>query len=222
LTGTLTLFGPRSPELLATLFDADFENLADRHFQELSWQEQTLTISRTEELGLAGFDLTVVRKLLPELWDLLSSDANRNMTPMGEDAYKILRVEAGWPLPGHDYDEALNPHEAGMDDFLDYDKGCYIGQEVIARLDTYEKVQKQLVGIIVEGDTSLVESCKIVIDDNEIGHLTSVTRSPSLDRTIALGYVGSKYLESARNVSIVNNNQRLPGQIVDLPFEIPE
>jgi folate-binding protein YgfZ len=143
------------------------------------------------------------------------------VTPLGEEAYEVLRIEAGWPVAGRDYDDGLNPHEAKMHDFIDYDKGCYIGQEVIARLDTYEKVQRHLVGVIIEGDPA-AESSKIAVGEDEIGHLTSVTRSPSLNKAIALGYIRSKYMESTEDVIIITDSQKLSGRVVNLPFEIPQ
>ena len=137
---------------------------------------------------------------------------------MGKAAYERLRIEAGWPLPQKDYDDSINPHEAQMLPYLDFDKGCYIGQEVVARLDTYDKVQKYLSGIVLEGDQAPLPHSKIMIDKKEVGHITSVTHSPNLQKNIALGYVRTKFISESRSVSVHSNDAKIPGILVQLPF----
>ena len=217
--GTLTLFGPKSPELLSTIFQTNVDDLPDRHFRDLHWSNQDLRISRTEELRLPGFDLILGADGLVALWDVIVEGGDAyDLKPMGEAAYERLRIEAGWPLPQKDYDDSINPHEAQMLPYLDFDKGCYIGQEVVARLDTYDKVQKYLSGIVLEGDQAPLPHSKIMIDKKEVGHITSVTHSPNLQKNIALGYVRTKFISESRSVSVHSNDAKIPGILVQLPF----
>lgn len=218
--GTLSLFGPKGPEFLQTLFGEDFGKLREHHFRQPEWNGQKLQVSRTDELGFPGFDLIVETGSLSQLWDyVIDKGPQFDLQPMGEEAYEILRIEAGWPRYGKDYDEHVNPHEAGMLNYLDFDKGCYIGQEVIARLDTYEKVQKYLTGIILEGDSLPNPNDAVFIEELEVGHLTSVTHSLGFDKNIALAYIRTKFIEEGRVVIVNSNGKSTTGKLVKLPFE---
>jgi len=139
---------------------------------------------------------------------------------MGEDAYETLRIESGWPVYSKDFDEEINPHETNMLPYVNFDKGCYIGQEVVARLDTYEKVQKHLMGIVLEDEPQPNKKDPIFLDDREVGYITSVTHSFDLNKTIALGYVRTKFIKEGADVRIGSQKNEMTGKIAKLPFEI--
>ena len=101
-------------------------------------------------------------------------------------------------------DETNVVTETNLDEAVSFTKGCYIGQEIIARIKYRGHVAKKLTGVILEGDASLENGAKILSpDDKEIGRVTSLTFSPRLKRTIALGYVKYDYLEPGTSVRIV-------------------
>jgi len=180
-----------------------------------------MNISSTGELSLSGFDLIVERDRAPQLWDeLMNTGQPLGVQPMGEAAYDVLRIEAGWPASKIDFDEELNPHEAGMLPYINFNKGCYIGQEVIARLDTYDKVQKHLLGLVLEGDIVPVAKSPISIADQEVGYVTSACHSIGLGQNIALGYVRSKFADDGREVRVVSDKGAMMGKLVKLPFTI--
>ncbi|MFQ6113184.1 MAG: aminomethyltransferase family protein [bacterium] len=219
--GMLTLFGPESFSLLSSMFNNDFDSLANHHFKEVSWNRNSLQISRTEELGCPGFNMILDSEDLPELWErLLEVGIDFDLKPMGEEAYEILRIEAGWPLFDKDVDEEINPHEAQLLQYVSFTKGCYVGQEVVARLDTYEKVQKYLTGIILEGDAKPKGKDGILINGQEVGYLTSVTHSIALDKNIALGYVRTKFISEGAQIHINSEIKQISGKLVKLPFKL--
>lgn len=194
--GMVTLFGGRADALIAERFNLDVKDLPDRHHRHVSWEGTDLTVAATHELGVPGYDLLIDLNHLPVLWDaLIAARASFELQPMGEAAYEILRIESGWPLYERDYSDKVNPHEAGMRPYISFTKGCYVGQEVIARLDTYDKVQKHLLGLIFEGTTPAEPGDAIVIDDTTVGHITSTTSSLALKKPVALGYVRTKFIE---------------------------
>ncbi len=214
---TLSLFGPKSPQILKVFFKNDF----NQHHQEIDWNGKKLLVSRTYELRAAGFDLIVEIDLAAQLWDkLLESGKPFDLRPMGEAAYEALRIEAGWPIFGKDFDDQINPHEAGMLPYINFNKGCYIGQEVIARLDTYDKVQKHLMGVMLEGNRLPKSQDLIFVDDQEVGYLTSVGHSLGLKKNIALGYVRTKFANEGAEVQIVTDGREISGKVVALPFGI--
>jgi len=219
--GVISIFGPKSSEFLSKLFDVKFDDLLECHFKEIDWNNQTVQIASTGELDLYGFNLITEGNALSGLWDHLIDQGRRvDLKPVGEETYETLRIESGWPLYRKDFDEEINPHEANMLPYVNFDKGCYIGQEVVARLDTYEKVQKHLMGIVLEGDTRPNRKDSIFIDDREVGFLTSVTYSFDLNKNIALGYVRTKFIEEGAKVQVRLGEKKISGRLVKLPFKI--
>ena len=71
----------------------------------------------------------------------------------------------------------FNPLEAGLKEFVSFTKGCYVGQEVVARLDTYDKVQKRLVGLQWDADSAPERGAKLVLDGKQVGVVTSAATS---------------------------------------------
>ncbi len=104
--------------------------------------------------------------------------------------------------------------------YVNFDKGCYIGQEVVARLDTYEKVQKHLMGIVLEGDTRPNEKDPIFIDDREVGYITSMSHSFDSGKNIALGYVRTKFIKQRAKVQVRSGEKEINGRMVKFPFKI--
>ncbi len=220
-TGLLSIFGPKSSEFLSNLFNVKFDDLLDCHFKEIDWNNHTVQIARVDELGFPGFNLITEESALDKLWDnLIKQGSQFDLKPMGEETYETLRIESGWPVYGKDFDEEINPHEANMRPFINFDKGCYIGQEVVARLDTYEKVQKYLMGIVLEGETQPNRKDSIFIDDKEVGYITSVTHSFDSGKNIALGSVRTKFIKEEAKLQVRSGEKEISGRLVKLPFEI--
>ena len=168
---------------------------------------------RTDALGTPGYDLMVSASQAAEAWTTL---VGIGAVPMGEEAAEMLRVEQGVPRYASELGEEYNPLEAGLLPSISFDKGCYIGQEVVVRLNTYNKVQKQLVGIMVaEGNPLSGQSLEV--DGKDAGFLTSVAYSPLLECALALGYVRTRYASAGQVVNIAVGDGQLQGVIVDLP-----
>jgi folate-binding protein YgfZ len=217
--GMLSLFGPKSPDLMSMVLGDDFTELADYHHREATFDNQAIKVSASAELAVVGFNLIVKSDVLLPLWDALMEKGNQvDLMPMGEETYEVLRIENGWPLYGKDFDENINPHEAQMLPYMDFHKGCYIGQEVIARLDTYEKVQKHLMGFVLDGETLPAPKDPVIIDGEEAGFLTSMARSEGLKRNVALGYVRTKYIREDAEAIIKSEVSEMVGKLVKLPI----
>ncbi len=106
----------------------------------------------------------------------------------GESQFERERILSGMGIYGHELSESYNPLEAGLLHLIDFKKGCYIGQEVIARLDSYNKVQKRLMGFISQ--YPIVQDSIISIDAKEIGIVTSALQST--EYTIGLAFIRSE------------------------------
>jgi tRNA-modifying protein YgfZ len=139
---------------------------------------------------------------------------------VGEEAYTVYKIENGIPSDPHELNDLYNPHEARIINLVDFKKGCYIGQEVIARLDTYDKVQKHLVGLCFPEVVETNEKLTLLDEDkNEVGVVTSMAFSPKIKKNIALGYL-KKSLAIQGTKLIAKNGTRLMDVVVhELPFK---
>ena len=133
--------------------------------------------------------------------------------------YKSYRIEKGIPKLPFEINDSINPHENGLITDVSFNKGCYIGQEVIARLDTYDKVQRVLKGIVLEKEIN-PELPTIIhsINDEEIGIITSVVYSEMFKKQIGLAIIRKKYLENDTEYFITIGDERIKLIITDLPF----
>jgi folate-binding protein YgfZ len=129
------------------------------------------------------------------------------------EALEVLRVEAAVPKWGADMDENTIPNEAGLEKrAMSYDKGCYIGQETIARIKTYGHVNRQLVQLAIESQAGMpvppvpTRGDKLFAGEREVGQVTSVVFSTRLGKPLALGYVRREFAETGTKLTI---NQRI-------------
>ncbi len=141
-----------------------------------------------------------------------------------ERLYETLRIESGIPLYGVDMDETTIVPELGLDGLISYNKGCYIGQEIIARIHFRGHVAKRLTGLIFGGDLGLaadagetpaVQSMELTAPDGKpAGRITSLTYSPKLEKTIALAYVRYDYLADGTELTV----GEISATVKELPF----
>jgi folate-binding protein YgfZ len=110
------------------------------------------------------------------------------------EALEVLRIEAAVPKWGVDMDESTIPNEAGLEArAVNYDKGCYIGQETIARIKTYGHVNRRLVQMVIGGESVPARGDTILAEGREVGQVTSAVRSSRLGKPLALGYVRREF-----------------------------
>jgi folate-binding protein YgfZ len=180
------------------------------------WQESHITIIRASHTAENGFDLFVEAKAAAALWEVLT---NAGARPLGFDAFEILRIEAGQPRYGVDMDETNVVTETNLDDAISYTKGCYIGQEIVARIKYRGHVAKKLTGLMFERAVNVRQGATVrSLEDKEIGRITSATLSPHLGRSVALGYVKYDYLAPGTSVKVVSGDKEFAAQVTELPF----
>ncbi len=118
-----------------------------------------------------------------------------NFSLVGEDSYNVYRIENGIPSAPDEINSDYNPHEARLLNSVDFKKGCYIGQEVIARLDTYEKVQKYLMGVIFSEHVNQNDKFLLFNENgSDAGFVTSICFSPKLKTYIGLAYIKKEFM----------------------------
>jgi folate-binding protein YgfZ len=137
---------------------------------------------------------------------------------IGDTAFQITRVESGMPDWGTELNENYNPHEARLLNAVSFTKGCYTGQEVIARLDTYDKVQKYLMIIEIQEGIDQSPPLDIFLDEEKIGVLTSYVFDPLTDKSVGLGYIKKMYAHEDYNLQVeVDIGERKIQSILRLP-----
>jgi len=174
-------------------------------------------------LGTSGYDLFVPQHSMVAVWEKLvaTSDAS-GARASGWQAWEMARMEAGIPRFGIDMDETNLAPEAGLDQrAISYSKGCYIGQEVIARIRTYGQVAKALRRLRLADDLKNLplNGDKLFHNGAEVGYLTSALASPTLRSNIAFGYVRKEINQIGAKLTIRVGREESEVTIVGLPFE---
>jgi len=184
--GLLSVQGPSSQSLLEER--KLVERLPER---ELSWTKSEsdqveIYMMKNSRLGTSGFDLFVP---VGEIHDLAET---LNLPWAGWQAFEIARIEGGIPRFGVDMTEVNLPQEAEIQDrAVSFTKGCYIGQEVIARIRTYGQAAKslRLLRMPTEVQRLVEPGEKLFKEGKEVGYITSSALSPKHGAEVALGYV---------------------------------
>ncbi len=128
--------------------------------------------------------------------------------PSSWERYDEFRIQYGIPVSPNELSVSYNPLEAGLKDLISWTKGCYIGQEVIARLDTYKKVQKKLMRLTME---ELPQSLPVALATTgaECGMMTSSRVTSDTQKCIGLGYVRTDVIFAGRDLSFLNDGKRI-------------
>jgi folate-binding protein YgfZ len=188
------ILGPKSSEYLQTRGVNQFPEASYHH--------------RSTSAG--GSDFTLIR--LPAGFVLLEAAGSGQTNlleflggPMiGAKAFEVFRIESGIPLMQKDMDETNFPQECGLDAALDFQKGCYLGQETMARIDAQGHVNRHLVGIA--SSVSVASGDKIFRENKEVGRITSATHSLMLRKPFALGYIRREFATEGARVEVGSNN----------------
>jgi len=205
--------GKQSIEILGKVLGKDLTEIKSGKLINVKYKGVTLTIFHA--IKEIGFEIIAPTQQAKDLeFELLKNKAGFTSDRLKE----ILRIEQGIPLHGVDMDETTIVPELGIDGLISYNKGCYIGQEIIARIHFRGHIAKQLTGLILseppaEAGGLIGQELKSA-DGKNAGKVTSVCFSPKLDKTIALGYVRYDYLAEGTELKIGD----LSAKVKNLPF----
>jgi len=139
-------------------------------------------------------------------------------TPAGWAALDAVRIETGIPAYGADVDERVMPLECGLADTVDFDKGCFIGQEALAKMHNRGQPRRHLVGLLVDSAEPLPAGAAVLADDKDIGWVTSSILSPGLERVIALASVRRGFESPGMALTVPDG---VPCRVTTLPFVDP-
>jgi folate-binding protein YgfZ len=217
-SGLLLVQGPAAAERMRPMLLGHLP--ADGHrWVETEWNGIPLVIThRADCTGETGFELRLAGSGLGTVWKHL---LQLGIDPAGMTALEILRVEAGRPRAGTDLDESILAPEAPLEDAIHHDKGCYIGQEVVARVRDRGHVNRRFTGFRILTGAIPARGDAVLVDGKEVGLVTSAVFSPALAAPIALGYIRAEYAEPETRLQIRNGKELLPAATSTLPFSVP-
>jgi folate-binding protein YgfZ len=213
---SISVQGNKATEIVSAVVHEPVSALSRQSVVKLHAGEIPVTLIRATHTGEDGFDLFVEAENGEYLRNELIKAGAREMD---EKVAEILRIEAGIPRYGTDIDESTVVTEANLDEAVSFTKGCYVGQEIIIRIQHRGHVAKKLAGLTFADDRPVADGAKILAEDGkEIGRVTSSTFSPALDRAIALGYVKYDYLKPETSVKIAKASDERAAEVAALPF----
>jgi folate-binding protein YgfZ len=213
----LTLLGSRALDLLAELAPGEELPQTPWAHGEVGLLGRQLRISTHQGRGLPAFTLwSSAAEASSLVRELLAADTGVDLGPVGCEAVEMVRLESGIPRFGRDFDSQNLPQETGLDEAVSYDKGCYLGQEVVARLHFRGQASRLMRGVVLDTDNLPPVGVALLADGREAGRLTSVGRSPQLDRVIGLSILQRRATEPGTRL-VVEETER-EGEVVELPF----
>lgn len=206
-TATFSLIGPESEQIVKKLGAEAIINQAYGNHQLFKLEDIEFRVAVGSGLAIPGYTLIVAAEYAAKLWKKL---VELGAVPLGEQGWEQLRITQGRPIPDQELTDDYNPLEAGLWQTISFTKGCYIGQETIARLNTYKGVKQQLWGIRLAAPVEV--GSVITLDDEKVGKLTSFTETEN--GYFGLGYVRTKAGGEGLKVRV----GEVEGEVVEVPF----
>jgi aminomethyltransferase len=217
-TALVAIQGPRSVDIVRPLTDVDLDALRYYAIAEGSVAGIPALVARTGYTGEDGFEVFVETARAEELWDALQAAGSAHgLTPIGLGARDTLRLEAGMPLYGNELDRQTTPYEANLGRVVKLDKpGEFVGRAALEKVAA-AGVARRLVGLVMRG-RGIARHGYPVHAGSGSGVVTSGTQSPSLGEAIAMAYVPTADAEPGTMVDVEIRGQRVPAEVVALPF----
>jgi len=214
----LALQGPLAAKILQPLTALQLGEIKSFHFAYGEIGSIRCLVARTGYTGEDGFELYCQSGDAEGLWNaLMECGAVEGLAPAGLGARDTLRLEKAYPLYGHELDDTTTPLEAGLDWVTKFSKPAFIGRAVLVK-QKEEGVERRLVGLelrepgIARGDYPLFKN------GEPVGRVTSGTKSPSLGKSIALGYVASAAAGIGSEIDVEIRGRKVCAEVVPLPF----
>ncbi len=217
-TGLLALQGPASEAILSRLGSPKAAALHRFRFARMEVAGCPAFVSRTGYTGVDGFEIYLSSSDLAQLFEaLLGEGAALGLRPAGLGARDTLRLEAALPLYGHELDDDTSPLAAGLERFLDLERGGFIGADAIAR-DRDAGLKSRLVGFALEERGVARAGCAVALAGKTIGRVTSGGPSPTLGKSIGLAYVPPEMAKPGSKFQVIVRDRALRARVVNTPF----
>jgi glycine cleavage system T protein len=212
----LAFQGPRSRGLLEKTLHIDLPAMNEFDHFASNYAGFPIRVVRASSTGEEGYEVWVNAAGMEAVWGAACGQApTYDMLPCGFEALESLRIEAGIPRYGSELGEDVIPLEAGLLNALSFNKGCYIGQEIVERARSRGHVNWKLTGLVVNSAQPPQPGEKAVVEGREVAEITSSCVSPTLGKTIALAYVRREFTEPGTRLAFLSG---VTAEVAFLPF----
>ncbi|MDP2301222.1 MAG: hypothetical protein Q8N03_02210 [Ignavibacteria bacterium] len=216
----IELIGPQADSFITLLFGKQVESLEPDSVKEIFFDISNIYVCKhLNRHNEASYKIILRQNEAVNLISYaLSNKGLFDFQLVGDDAYKIFSIEEGI-FSSSELNDSYNPLEAKLNHIISFTKGCYIGQEVIARLDSYDKVQKFIAGIEFEKKINLEHEVKVFDEQGiEAGIITSSICDCERGKMIGLGYIKKGYIGNGNVLSILNDEEKITINIKEFPL----
>ncbi len=203
----LALYGPQAAVVAEQITGVNIQDWPLHHLEAAQIDGADVWFIRMLPLAGDGVGIIASRDDLPVVQAALAG-----VSPLDEATHDVLRIEAGYGAPKREWSTEYIPLEANLGDAISFTKGCYTGQEIIARMDSRNRLAKRLMGLRFHGDVEA--GTALLHDGKEAGIITSTTHSPRFG-AIGLGYVRTAFANAGTRVELAGGGS---AEIVELPF----
>lgn len=218
-TSLLAIQGPKAADALQSLTDIELASMEYYTFQKGTFAGvENVIVSATGYTGAGGFEIYVSNDDVKKVWDaIFTAGAPFGIKPIGLGARDTLRLEMGFCLYGNDIDDTTSPLEAGLGWVTKFTKEFVNSENLKAEKET--GTPKKLVGFemidrgIPRHDYEIVDA-----EGNVIGRVTSGTQSPTLKKSVGLGYVNNAFTKEGTDIYINIRNQKIKAVVKKPPF----
>ena len=218
--GLLLISGPKATHVVRSAFGVDVTDLKPVDFVTAQIGGHHALVLRTEETGEVDIEVLLPADSFLTAWTSVMQAGDKfGIRAIGNHAREALRIESGIPKAGPDLNEEIVPPEANLEGkAFSLSKGCYPGQEVVARMDTYGNVRRKLAGLVLKDSIVPPHGAKLYSGDREVGWISSAVRSPQLNKVIAFGFPLRDFSKPGTELTVEFRGGRHPATIQTLPF----
>ncbi len=212
-----SLQGPRTGDLVRALLPAEIP-ARPLHVVETDWDGDSALLIHKSDVGAAGCEILVPRKTGSAMSRALSEwNGSFPVRRLDPEVWNLLRIEAAIPQFGVDMDEGNYPMEARLDSAISLTKGCYLGQEVVAKATHIGGVGRFLMGLVLDGEVPPEPGARVLSPEGKaIGSVTSAVLSPRLNGPIALGYVRRAFARPGQILGVQSGPEsQIQARVVD-------
>lgn len=215
----LAVQGPSAEKTLAKLTDYDLKKIRFFRFtDDIKIDGMEAMISRTGYTGEDGFEIYISPEYAVKLWhSIIDAGAEYGLMPAGLGARDTLRFEAALPLYGHEISKDISPLEGGLEKFVNFQKGDFIGRDSL-KVQKEEGIERKLVGFEMLDRGIAREGYEVLVDEESVGYVTSGSHSPSLGKNLGMALIKSEYADIEKDIYIVVRKRELKARLISLPF----
>ncbi len=216
--GLLALQGPCAEEILTKICAVSLKDLRYYRFIVTEVAGVNVIISRTGYTGEDGFELYVVAENTSLIWDeVMKAGKEKGLVPAGLGARDTLRFEACLPLYGHELKDTITPLEAGLEYFVAWQKGDFIGRDALLQ-QKKEGIPRKLVGVMMQERGIPRGGYSIEKDGAVIGEVTSGSYAPTLGQNLGLAYVLSSEAQLDNEIAVIIRGKAVKAKLCPKPF----